>query len=351
MAYSPAKRNHYNPCFWTALWNQQFFTDFCTGKPRRGRSREQLVHTLNLRGNRIFETKVENVHFDKGLGEVEITTPSMLDFCRRHFPDKAEVLARYLEEHPDSLYLDFEGTLTGVEDLQGYDALLRAARQGGLESTAHKGFLACALVMHAMRSHELMTGILEEPRPPGMEKWEYLWMLKNAWSDRLSLARAVSPLALGEWTFWRTPQHCFPLPDSPVMIDRDSLLAIISPGLLLKIDLTVSQREDQWNIIEGIPTPTFEEFQRRAIANAFKDIIFSDARALEQWQSLPKCQYRIQQLATPESRIACVREAAARVIWALTGFGRVPADFESWAGGIFNREEVQQRTEHIRSTW
>ena len=135
------------------------------------------------------------------------------------------------------------------------------------------------------------------------------------------------------------------------MIDRDSLLAIISPRLLLKIDLTVSQREDQWNIIEGIPTPTFEEFQRRAIANAFKDIIFSDAHALEQWQSLPKCQYRIQQLATPESRIACVREAAARVIWALTGFGRVPADFESWAGGIFNREEVQQRTEHIRSTW
>ena len=24
VGYSPAKRNHYNPCFWTALWNQQF---------------------------------------------------------------------------------------------------------------------------------------------------------------------------------------------------------------------------------------------------------------------------------------------------------------------------------------
>jgi hypothetical protein len=94
VAYSRAKRNHYNPCFWTALWNQQFFTDFCAGRTARGRSRAQLVHTLNLRGNRIFETKVENVHYDKGLGEVEITTASMLDFCRRHFPDKAEGLAR-----------------------------------------------------------------------------------------------------------------------------------------------------------------------------------------------------------------------------------------------------------------
>src|ERR1039458_4325418 len=112
-------------------------------------------------------------------------------------------------------------------------------------------------------------------------------MLRNAWSDRLVLARAVSPLAQGEWTFWRTEHHRFPLPDSPVMIDRDSLLAIISPRLLLKIDLTASQREDQWNIVEGIPAPAFDEYQRRATANAFKDLIFSDEHTLEQWQSLP----------------------------------------------------------------
>jgi hypothetical protein len=351
VAYTPAKRNHYNPCFWTALWNQQFFTDFCAGKTGHGRAREQLVFTLNVRSNKIFKTQVQNLHYDKGLGVAEITAASMLDFCQRRFPDKAESLAKYLSEHPDSLYLDFEATLTGVEHLQGYDAMLRAARLGGLESPAHKGFLACALVIHAMRSHELMTAILDETSPLGMDKWEYFWMLKNAWSDRVALARAITPLALGEWTFWRTPHHRFPLPDSPVMIDRDSVLAIISPRLLLKIDLGVSQPEGQWNIIEGIETPAFDEFQRRATANAFKDIIFSDAPALEQWQSMPACLDRIRQLATPESRAASVRLAAANVLWALNGFGRVPADFESWAGNMFDREEVQQSTERIRQTW
>ena len=83
VAYSPAKRNHYNPCFWTALWNQQFLTDFCAGKTERGRARVQLVHTLNLRSNKIFETKVENLHYDKDLGFAELTPASMLDFCRR----------------------------------------------------------------------------------------------------------------------------------------------------------------------------------------------------------------------------------------------------------------------------
>jgi len=349
--HSPAKRNHYNPCFWTALWNQQFFAHLCAGKTGHGRSRAQLVHTLNLRSDKIFETKVENVHYDKGLGFAEITPASRLDFCQRRFPDKAEGLARYLAEHPASLYLDFEATLTGLEDLQGYDALLRAARQGGLESAAHKGFLACALLMHATRSHELMTGILDELGPPGLQKWEYLWILKNTWSDRMALARAVMPLALAEWTFWRTQHHCFPLPDSPVMIDRDSILAIISPRLLLKIDFTASQPEDRWNIIEDIPTPELEEFQRRAIGNSFKDIIFSDASTLEQWQSMPAYQHRIRQFAIRESRAALVREAAARVLWALNGFGRVPEDFERWAGGIFRREEVQQHTDRIRRTW
>jgi hypothetical protein len=351
VAYSPAKRNHYNPCFWTALWNQQFFTDFCAGKTARGQSRAQVVHTLNLRGNKIFETTVENVHCDKGLGLAKITTASMLDFCKRRFPDKAEALAQYVAERPDSLYLDFEATLTSVEHLQGYEALLRAAKRGGPKSAAHKGFLACALVMHAMRSHEVMTGILDDPSPLGIEKWEYFWMLKNAWSDRVALARAVTPLALAEWTFWRTRQHCFPLPDSPVMIDRDSVLAIISPRLLLKIDLTASQREDQWKIVEGIAVGELEEFQRRAIANAFKDIIFSDARSLEQWQSSSAYQQRLRQLATPESRTTSVRDAAVRVLWAVNGFGRVPEDFETWAGSIFQRDFVQQRTERIRRSW
>jgi hypothetical protein len=31
---------------------------------------------------------------------------------------------------------------------------------------------------------------------------------------------------------------------------------------------------------------------------------------------------------------ALIREAAARVAWAVDGFGRVPDDFESWIGPI-----------------
>jgi hypothetical protein len=243
MARQLAKRNHYNPCFWTALWNEQFFADYCGGTPNRTRARHQTVLTLNLRSNKIFTTSVENVRYDKDLGVAEITVPSMLRFSRRYYPDHYEELRQYVAEHPESLYLDFEATLTGVEQTDGYDALMRAAKIGGIASTPHKGFLACLLVLHITRSHELMTSILTTPG--GIEKWEYFWLLKNAWANHLVLARAVTPLALGAWTLWRTTEHHFPLPDSPVMIDKHSVLAILSPRLLLEIDLNTPQPQEQ----------------------------------------------------------------------------------------------------------
>jgi hypothetical protein len=349
--YKITKRNHYNPCFWTALWNEQFFSEHCRAETTHRTARDQTVFTLNLRSNKIFTTTANNVYFDKNLGIAEITPESLLQFSLRHYPDRHEELKGYISEHPESLYLDFEQTLTGVERLQGYDAIMRAVKLGGLESPAHKGFLACALVMHAMRSHELMSSVLEEPNYLGMDKWEYFWLLKNAWSNRLILARAVFPLALGEWTFWRTSLHCFPLCDSPVMIGRDSVMAILSPRLLLQIDLNASQPEDQWNIIDGISPTEFDEFRYRATANVFKDIVFSSRRALEQWQSLTEYRIRIESLATSESRSTCRREAAVRVRWALGGFGRVPEDFETWAGTLFDRKEVREQTESIRRNW
>jgi hypothetical protein len=100
MVHGFAKRNHYNPCFWTALWNEQFFADFCADKPRRDRAREQRVFTLNLRSNKIFAAKVHNVHYDKNLGVAEITAASMVGFCQRRFPKEVEKLKEYLVEHP-----------------------------------------------------------------------------------------------------------------------------------------------------------------------------------------------------------------------------------------------------------
>lgn len=160
--YQPTSRNHYNPCFWVALWNDAYLREWqSTSSPPGRHARDQTVWVLNLRSDRIYQSKVEGVHFQKGLGVAEISAESMLDWCKHWYPGEVAGLAEYLRNHPDPLYLDFEPTLHGLEQLEGYRAIMEAVRSERILSAAHKGFLACGLMMHAMRSYELSTSMIE----------------------------------------------------------------------------------------------------------------------------------------------------------------------------------------------
>jgi hypothetical protein len=330
--YQPTTRNHYNPCFWVALWNDAYFREWqATSSPPARHAREQAVWVLNLRSDRIYESKVECVHFQKGFGLAEISPASMLDWCKHWHPAEAAGLAEHLRQHPEPLYLDFEPTLHGLEQLHGYQAIMDAARNERILSAAHKGFLACGLMMHAMRSYEFSTSMLQprQGRQPG--KWQYLWLLKTAWANELVLARSGLPLAMGQWTLWRTAEPAFPLCDSPIFIHRDGLVALLSPRLLLEIDLTVARPEDHWILRDEVLPKDLDVFYGALLNNSFKELVAWDRATLERWRRDPRYRIRVEALSSPERRDAAIAEAAERVVWGMMGFGRVPDDFEQWA--------------------
>ena len=324
------KRNHYNPCFWTALWNEGYYSRYCSGRASRDVPRKQPIYALNFRAGKILSTTVERVHFHKNLGVAEITPESAKRFSARWYPDKYEHIADYVATHPEVFYLDFEDILTGMETTAHYSSLMQVAKFGDLPSVQHKGFLMCILMIHAMRSFEFMSAAIADMGTSGIDKWEYFWMLKNAWSSRSFLARAVTAPAFAEWTLWRTTDHAFPLCDSPVMINRDSLMATLSPRLLLDINLNVSRPEQYWRLRDDMPKHKIAEFRRRSIANTFKEIIFPDPHVLREWLSSDHAMARIASLRDPISTRQCIEEAASRVIYGIGGFGRVPDDFENW---------------------
>jgi len=67
------KKNHYNPCFWTALWNIDYFNAFKNHCETKLLARNQKVFSLNIKADKIIPTTTENVHFEKHLGIAEIT--------------------------------------------------------------------------------------------------------------------------------------------------------------------------------------------------------------------------------------------------------------------------------------
>lgn len=318
------KRNHYNPCFWTAFWNPHFYDAYMTSGAIHSEPREQRIHQLNVHADKILPTKFDNVHFHKDLGVAEITPASMKRYYKRNKPLEYDGFCNYLEKHPESLFIDFEETLTGLEQVGGYDSLIEAIVSGGLTSVEHKGYISILLIIHAMRSYEMMTSMIDYSAIKGMDKWEYFLFLKNAWADAQLLARAVTPLAQGRWTFYKTVEHKFPICDSPVLINENSVMAILSPRLLLEIDLNVHKDENYWEVKEGINFSKYREFRRRAINNTFNDILFHDVDELERWRKLPEYKKRcfvVRDLALRKSEL---KDAAERVLFALSGFGRVP---------------------------
>lgn len=336
MSHSFTKRNHYNPCFWVAYWNEEYFRAATASTETKLKPRDQTIFTLNIRANKVVRTTVDNVHFDKGLGIAEIAPDSMKDFCKRRFPSEYDEFCKNLGENPEILYHDFEDILTGVEKVGGYSSLIEAVKRGGLSSVEHKGFLTCLLVIHVLRSHEVMQSMIEFSGIKRMPKWEYFWLLKNAWSNKLVLARAVTPLAFSQWVLYQVEQPRFPLCDSPVIVGRNNIMVILSPRLLLEINLNVPWPEDHWIERSGISNSKFREFRRRAISNTFKEIVFSSSEELETWRRLPEFKTRVALLNDSAGNRTAIKEATLRAMWVIDGFGRLPHDFEKKISHVFN---------------
>jgi hypothetical protein len=92
MADAFTKRNHFNPCFWTALWNEEYFENWVRAEQSNTEPREQLIFALNLRSNKIYKTKVANLFYEKNLGLAEITVESIKRFCLRWHPQEYDRL-------------------------------------------------------------------------------------------------------------------------------------------------------------------------------------------------------------------------------------------------------------------
>ncbi|MFX1587993.1 MAG: hypothetical protein ACFFC1_07550 [Promethearchaeota archaeon] len=321
-------KNHYNPCFWTACWNYNYYQALLNGNSKDYKAREQEVHILNLKTGKILKNKVENIHFDKKLGVAEITPETLSDFYRRNYPLEYVKLRESLKQNTESVYFDFEDILTGMENSKGYDALMEIVVSNSIKDVHQKGFLTCQIILQAMRSHEMMNSMIKTMNSIGMPKWEYLWILKNAWSNVYILYRATRALAFSQWILYVIDKHMFPLCDSPVMINENTLMMTISPRLLLEINLNQKCDENDWIIRRGISKSKYWGFRRRSIQNSFKDIIFHDPKELENWRNTREFKIRSEHLRDRNNKDVLIADAAKRVIGAINGFGKIPDDFE-----------------------
>jgi hypothetical protein len=286
------KRNHYNPCFWTAFWNRDYYDVSLQNASSDLDPRAQFVHALNVKSDKIHVTKVDNVHFDKNLGRAEITFEAAKSFCKRHHPDKYDDFCRQNStDYP--VYIDFEQILTKLEQLPPYQVLLDVIKHRDLASTQEKAWLANFVFIQLLRSHAIMNSAIELNSQLGSERFEYFIMFKWLLSDPDFLYPAVNYLASSLWVLYRTDKNTFPLTDSPVLVHRQSIIIALSPRLLLEIFPQIRYGVKAWITKDHIESEKLAEFRQRTIGNTFREIIFSDKGMLEHWQATREFRQRV----------------------------------------------------------
>ena len=291
------KRNHYNPCFWTALWNPDYYQAFINCTHQSLDPRHQVAFSLNFRSDKVISTNVENLHYDKGLGRAKITFENAKAFYQKFNPNKYNEFCVNSDPSIYPVYIDLEPLLTMLEQLEPYTVVLDVAQQQGLMCPKDKGFLTSFIFLQWLRSHAILNSFIDWSAKNGIPKFAFFVLLKSAIADPNFGISTKIRLDLAHWTLYRTEVDTFPLTDSPVLVRRNSIMMALSPRLMLEISPDEITSEDEWVTRLCISPEKLIEFRRRTIANTFREIIFSDRSVLEKWQNTNEFRQRVAQIS------------------------------------------------------
>lgn len=314
------KRNHYNPCFWTALWNVAYYNKSAGGVGSHELARKQVVHALNAKSQKIYSAAVERVHFDKGLGIAEITKSAAEDFVRRYHPDQYQGFVSESATATYPVYVDFENVLSGIEATPAYKTLLKVAITNRVNSLTEKSFLASFVVLQNLRSHSVLNAMIDWHEEIGREKFEHLVTLKWMLGDPHFLFQQVYPLVSSQWNLYISSVHSFPLCDSPILVQPGSAMVALSPRLLLEIRTDTPAPAEAMPIYHESDSQVLEEHRLRTIGNTFREII-GEPRRLETWRATAEFQVRSEMMNDVKRYNNLVRAAGSRELWHLNAYG------------------------------
>jgi hypothetical protein len=315
-----AKRNHYNPCFWTALWNEDYYDRAIKNLTHPSPPREHLVYALNVKSGQIHKDKVDNIHYDKNIGVAEISRKAAEDFAIKYHPDHYENFILVNEKATYPVYLDFEQTLTELERLPPYKVLLQVAQKNRIESGEEKAYLGCFIVLQLMRSHAIMNAMIQFHEDLQEHKFEHFVTLKWMLSDTNFLFTLVYPIVACRWTLFSVDDNLFPLCDSPILVKPHSLMVALSPRLLLEIERTIPAREDECHIQQTIKPRILDEFRRRTVGNTFREIIGSE-KILKSWQNTREFSERVSMMNDLKCYNRLVYKERNRELWQINAYG------------------------------
>jgi hypothetical protein len=272
------KRHHINPCFWTALWNKEYYNEFLAGRNKK--PRDQKVYSLEVSAKRILYKKTKDIHLQEGLGLAfanynDLLTLNHVRWTNSDFKDLKQ---------DTQFIIDFEGHFSMLEEVGGYAQLLEVIRLGYIPNDKLRIHLASFLVIHQLRSHWFIntSAKFHEENHGIRSRLMAFKDVKEIITNGQYLLNLIGPLLEGKWTLYVTSDFKFPLNDLPVHFENKKTFAILSPKMYLEVD---ESKPYPGRVIykKWLSPFKYHSIKNRIIKNTSISIISHDKKILEKW--------------------------------------------------------------------
>lgn len=281
------KRTHYNPCFWTALWNNSYYQISKSFDSSAPSCREQEVIFLELNSDKVLKQKVENVFFEKGLGLINFTSEELKAFESRYYPTITSITENI--EKRSNFTWDFENHFSKLEELPPYSVLLKVAHSGKIKNSEEKIYLGLFLILHQLRNHIFTRAMLELGEKMESSKLEHFMYIRWMLTDENFMMKVLHPIINSDWTIHRSSSSVIPLTDSPVTNNEGSIICPLSPNLVLEVDMT--KQNNGINYTDLSPA-YFDQVKKRQICNTYRGLVFTTEEQAMEWKSSKEWQMR-----------------------------------------------------------
>lgn len=283
---NPVEKNHFIPCYWSAYWNFEYLTAKrnyqTTNSPRHIK-----ISCLNLKGDKILNVKTEKVFIDKYRGLAILESDNDFEKLKNNFifHKKSDEFSNQL----DLLILDFENHFTEYENISRR-ALQRTILNKKIKDIEDKTFLAQFFIFQEIRNPLILNERYDFLLKNGNNKVDLLLEIRDFFTDKKKLENSLIPLVFCKWVVYILKDYKFPLPDKPILYNKNNILVPLAPDILIEIQLD-KKTEDIATYKYEISYFKYLKFSNR-IANNISFEVVGDNYLLNKLKKKMICQQR-----------------------------------------------------------
>lgn len=238
------KRNHYNPCLWTSLWNKDYYYSIKNVINSKKRARDYKIPTLTIFSKKVSHIKTESLYYEMYRGIIYATTAELKMLIENNHGNLRSVslynriiVLYFYWLFPRRTYgLDTESLFNGIEDVTIKDAIYELIKHDRISNDKHKAYISSFILTHQLRSPMLYSRLMKKHKATSNPHLNAFIDFSMALRNEIGMYQSIQTISKCHWKLYITESNTLPLSDLPIYEDNKEIIAVLSPRHLLVID-------------------------------------------------------------------------------------------------------------------